>query len=519
MGEPGQMRARWRGLSGLDKVRLVALVYSLVGLIFIAPQVFIAPRSAPVLGSVGFVFLGTTLVVSFALRRLFPGEPVVSPVVMFLAGISLAEPYGSIALALCTVAAQSLYGSLTSAVVRLVATCIAMPLVVAVSPSADSRHASWHSAILLGNIPGVILTAVLMRVLLTVLQRQIQVTGRVSLLIEAGTRLLNLTDVTEVRAVTSATATGLCQYAPGTGALLIRLGDDALVIGSAGLAGMPMGTRLPAAPLRALTGNGATTNDIAALDPLVGRRRWRVANLNMAEERWLLLVGARRRVPDDVMDSFQLLANQRSEAEFMCRTHAELTYQARHDSLTGLVSRGEFLARLAEAMRGSGPGDVAIIIVDLDDFKLINDTNGHLVGDRVLQAIADRLRDIVGRLLGPAGVAARLGGDEFAVLVAARAHVLATEMAQETHRVLHRPIKLDDVTILPRASIGLSVSSESGLTAIELLRQADLAMYQAKEKGRGQGKTNAVRYVPDERGDGPDPREPERRLARGRPGR
>jgi hypothetical protein len=189
-GRHRRIRGWWRGLAGLDKVRLVALGYALTGLVFTSPQVFIPPTTmvTMLVGAVGYGGLATTLVTTFARRRLFQLEPLVSPALMFFAGIALADPYTGIGLAMFTVAPQSLYGSLTTAAVRLVGICLALPLIVAMSPSDDIRTA-WNSATLLGSLPQVVVTAVLMRVLLAVLQRQHDTAERIQLVIASGTQL------------------------------------------------------------------------------------------------------------------------------------------------------------------------------------------------------------------------------------------------------------------------------------------------------------------------------------------
>lgn len=493
-------------------MRLVALAYALVSVVSISPQLIINPESSAFVfvGTAGFTALIATFVVTYLRGRPFLAEPFVTAGAMFAAGISLADPYATIALALAAVATQSLYGSVATAVIRWLAVSVALPWVISASPAADARF-TWHSPTLLGALPGIALILVLMRVLLATLTRQAQVVARIHLLVRSGTELLNLSDLREVRAVTAATAEGLCRQAPGVGAVLVSLGSDVVVTGVAAVPGLATGTRLPLELVGQVAHNGDQAGWLPALDPLVGRRRWRVVTMDVPDDRWLLLLGARRRVPDDVLYSFQMLASQRSQAEIKSRNDRELATQARYDSLTGLANRAEFLARLNTAMAGGAtdPG-VALVIIDMDDFKLVNDTYGHLIGDQLLLAVADRMRKAVEARVGQSGLPARLGGDEFAVLVVgADARQLVPRLAQDIHELLHQPLHLRDTTVFPRASIGLAVG-EPARSAEDLLRCADIAMYRAKVRGKSQ----VAVYTAAEHGDVLDLRLLEEELGR-----
>jgi diguanylate cyclase (GGDEF)-like protein/PAS domain S-box-containing protein len=162
-----------------------------------------------------------------------------------------------------------------------------------------------------------------------------------------------------------------------------------------------------------------------------------------------------------------------------------LTYQAYHDELTGLYNRAFFIERLERAMRGARTGGgsrFSVMFLDLDDFKFVNDSLGHTVGDRLLRGIAMRLWNT----LDPGDVIARLGGDEFAVLVQGQGgqdKSLAT--AGRIHEELKKPSRIDEFEFYVSASIGIvdDVSAYEGVD--EVLRDADTAMFQAKSRGKG----------------------------------
>jgi len=160
---------------------------------------------------------------------------------------------------------------------------------------------------------------------------------------------------------------------------------------------------------------------------------------------------------------------------------AQLVHQAFHDGLTGLANRTLFAERVEHALGRSGPGDLAVLFIDLDDFKHVNDSLGHAAGDRLLVAAARRLQGC----LRPTDTAARLGGDEFAVLLERVTDAEAAEaVAGRVLDTLHQPFGLNGRTIPIKASLGVAVGRPGVDQAEELLRNADVAMYAAKAGGK-----------------------------------
>jgi diguanylate cyclase (GGDEF)-like protein len=157
----------------------------------------------------------------------------------------------------------------------------------------------------------------------------------------------------------------------------------------------------------------------------------------------------------------------------------ELSWQANHDALTGLPNRELFLERLSGAI--GREGQVAVLLVDLDDFKVVNDSLGHGAGDRLLSGVAERLC----RVLRPGDVIARFGGDEFTVLLPGIASEdYALQVARRLADALREPLVLDGERRYVTASIGVSFSAPSEDDPHALLRDADAAMYRAKETGK-----------------------------------
>ncbi|KAB2964653.1 MAG: EAL domain-containing protein [Thermoanaerobaculia bacterium] len=164
---------------------------------------------------------------------------------------------------------------------------------------------------------------------------------------------------------------------------------------------------------------------------------------------------------------------------------AQLLHDAFHDGLTGLANRSLFLDRLSVALAGrrrGRQGGFAVLFLDLDRFKNVNDSLGHGVGDRLLVEIGQRLV----QLMRPSDTVARLGGDEFAVLAGGvRDSAGAAHIAERIREGLAQPFSIDGQEVFASASIGIALPNREGPSAEGLLRDADLAMYRAKAAGRG----------------------------------
>jgi diguanylate cyclase (GGDEF)-like protein/PAS domain S-box-containing protein len=165
------------------------------------------------------------------------------------------------------------------------------------------------------------------------------------------------------------------------------------------------------------------------------------------------------------------------------RLEEELTHQAFHDGLTGLANRALFRDRLDHALaQGTRSRDpLSVLLVDLDGFKQVNDSLGHDAGDRLLGEVAQRFAAAT----RPGDTLARLGGDEFAVLLEATDESTASRVAKRLLDTLSQPIEIAGRSLRLGASIGIVSRLPSGADSEGLIRDADLAMYAAKEAGRG----------------------------------
>jgi diguanylate cyclase len=199
-----------------------------------------------------------------------------------------------------------------------------------------------------------------------------------------------------------------------------------------------------------------------------------------------IMKGSLKRLVPAVERELREVASRRS------RRHAEerLAHLAYHDALTDLPNRVLLNDRLTQAMlvsqRSGQP--IALMVIDLDHFKIVNDSLGHHAGDRMLQEVAARLRTLVRE----SDTVARLGGDEFAVMLLNTDARLATAMGRKLLNRLNEPYVIQDRPFVVSASIGVATFPEHGLAADSMLQKADIAMYVAKSGGLG-----VAVYTPD----------------------
>ena len=164
------------------------------------------------------------------------------------------------------------------------------------------------------------------------------------------------------------------------------------------------------------------------------------------------------------------------------RADAKIAHMAHYDALTDLPNRMLFRERLEQALKAIRPGErLAVMYIDIDEFKSINDALGHPIGDELLKGVADRLRGC----LKATDVAARLGGDEFAVIqTAIRSQSETTHLVDCIYAAIRAPFECTGHLITTDASIGIALAPGDGLDLDQLLKNADLALYGAKGDGR-----------------------------------
>ena len=223
-------------------------------------------------------------------------------------------------------------------------------------------------------------------------------------------------------------------------------------------------------PLTQIAQTGTPISDyVFGVDRFDGQRVWLSASYRLLN-------------PDDPEHSAVLISLRDITAQ---RTASErLAYEATHDSLTGLPNRAQAVTWVTEALEAGGHDVLAaVLFIDLDNLKRVNDSLGHHAGDDVLRSAAQRLR----RAVRSDDVVARLGGDEFvALLIGQIARPDLDALADRLHTTLAEPVVVEGVTFRIGGSIGIVVIENNDLRgAAEILRDADTAMYEAKATGRG----------------------------------
>ena len=222
------------------------------------------------------------------------------------------------------------------------------------------------------------------------------------------------------------------------------------------------------------------------------------------EERWWSINGLP--IYDDY-NNFQGFRGSGSDLTERRRSEEKVTRLAHYDSLTGLANRLQMSQMLEKILtaRAEAQRTCAILLLDLDRFKQVNDTLGHPAGDALLKQVSQRLERVVGR----AGRVGRLGGDEFKVIIPG--HTPNADLAELARRVieaLSQPYLIEGHRVMIGASIGIAMAPENGVTSEALIRNADLALYAAKDGGRGRHHF----YAPDLHSDAEERRQLEQDL-------
>jgi diguanylate cyclase (GGDEF)-like protein/PAS domain S-box-containing protein len=203
---------------------------------------------------------------------------------------------------------------------------------------------------------------------------------------------------------------------------------------------------------------------------------------SQGEVRWVLTRGVVIRDEDGKVTR---MAGSQTDITSRKRAEQQLVYDAFHDGLTGLANRALFIDRLgvvlAAARRRQSTSRFAVLFLDLDRFKNINDSLGHATGDKLLQEIGRRLD----QTLRPGDTVARLGGDEFAVLLSQVEDAAdSIHVAERVQEVVAEPFNIDGHEVFVTTSIGIALSSAETEKPEDILRDADIAMYRAKAAGR-----------------------------------
>ena len=268
-----------------------------------------------------------------------------------------------------------------------------------------------------------------------------------------------------------------------TGMALVRIDDGRVVDANQSLADM-LGCEIDQLVGHTL-GEFTHPDDIKAAVPHKARLERGIVDSYRLDQRYLRndgeFVWARTRVSLTEDEGTMLAITHIEDVTEQKRTADRLTFAANHDELTGLPNRSSMMSMLSERLERAPPLSVALLFVDIDHFKVVNDSLGHGAGDELLIILAERLRGVV----RDHDVLARFGGDEFIVVLSrvSRGGDPA-EVAERIRRALQQPVTIGEHELFVTASIGYSTNVDTGMSPNDLLRDADAAMYRAKARGR-----------------------------------
>ena len=382
---------------------------------------------------------------------------------------------------------RSLYGSTRRSVLRCALYVGALSATLPLWPNIPGHNGGTPIGPLLGVFPSMFLTVIVGAQLAQSLRARERTARRDAVQALMGSQLLGLTDATEIRQVAWTAIAGICAATPGLRVLKVVSDGEALRVDGAtgGFAGIP--ATLPATVLSVRRGDreaeSQPVTSSAELDAAAGAACvWaclQLPELQTQEGAWLFL-GSPREIPAEAVVAMSSLANQVTLALRNGEVQQRLKSQATLDGLTGLANRASFNAGLSAALDDDRSRNTAVLFVDLDDFKDVNDVFGHAAGDDVLQEVAARIVQAT----RPGDLCARLGGDEFAVLLPSTGAAVAAEVAQRIVATIAATMYVGGGVKHVGASVGVATATnQSDLE--QLLHHADVAMYAAKAEGKG----------------------------------
>jgi diguanylate cyclase (GGDEF)-like protein/PAS domain S-box-containing protein len=266
-----------------------------------------------------------------------------------------------------------------------------------------------------------------------------------------------------------------------TGMALVRLDDSTILDANRSLADML------ARPVDDLVGRSIREithpDDLRATAAHRARLELGIADTYLVDQRYLRsdgeFVWARTRVAVTEDEGVSLAITHIEDVTEQRRTAERLQWAATHDDLTGLPNRTELIRRVDAMLADAAPGDVAVLFIDLDNFKSVNDSLGHGIGDTLLTAMSVRLRQVV----GADAELARFGGDEF-IVVLRHSERDPMDVAEAVRAAARDAVEVEGTELYLSISIGVSANDRDGVSAADLLRDADAAMYRAKARGR-----------------------------------
>jgi diguanylate cyclase (GGDEF)-like protein len=374
---------------------------------------------------------------------------------------------------------RALYGSVGRAVVLCVFYAAGLTAALLLWDVVPGDRPTPDPMPIVGTFPCMVLVVIVGRVLATHLFLRAEAADRDAAIMRFGTAMLEFAERDEILRLAGNACNEIAAATRGLRLIAVfrdpggRLTTRTAGPFRRGLAELPSGVLTPA-------GGGMSVTDPAHLDAAAGQRcAWQAIVLpDHPDGAWMVL-GAPKRVPTEAVMAVTSLSTQVTLALRNSDVRQALTRQARTDALTGLANRAAFTETVQQALHAA-TGPVALLFVDLDGFKAVNDRLGHQAGDDLLRRVADRLGTL-------GGVCGRIGGDEFAILLTGVGEDAVDRIAGVVVAALSEPIPVAGSVAQVGASVGVAVAGPGDtIDADQLLHRGDVAMYEAKAAGKNQ---------------------------------
>ena len=375
---------------------------------------------------------------------------------------------------------RSVYGRTRHLAAYGAGTCLALAAALRTWHLLPGHGAALAATAVLGILPVLVLTAVVVRHLAVGLFEREADEIRDAALATLGGQLLGLTDRRAILARAWETAEAVCAATPGLRVVVLYRDGDVLRVGGSAGGFLRAPTALPSSllPIDLVPGDVRQVQPTDSLVLSSGVRGEWLALPMPDSPGGCMLLGATPAVPREAVLAAQSMLNQVALALRTSNAHEELQAQALTDGLTGLANRTAFSAAMAEALR-TPDSSSWVLFLDLDDFKVVNDSLGHLAGDRLLGHLGTELTSI----LRASDLCARLGGDEFAVLLRDASEADAQRIGRRIVELISTPVRLTEGLARIGASIG-AARVQPGSSETLVVHQADVAMYAAKAAGK-----------------------------------
>ena len=466
----------------VERIRWLFVLCALSALTLTPIGVLIGANAwALALVTVACVGLAASWVYRYRSRQVPPVLDLTDPLCLLLFALACPQPAIALGVMVPALWFRSVYGGTGRFAAYTVWTCLAITAAVPLWGVVPGQ-ASWTAAApVLGSLPATVMNAVVARRLALTLFDRDRDRDRETALAALGSRLIGVTDRREVIAASWVTAEAICRATPGLRtAVVYEDGSDTLrVSGTAG----DFVRRPTTLPRDLLPAGDFGKEPVVFSAPAV------LALSSGVSSEWVcvalpdtpgghLLLGASPEVPREGIVATRSMLSQVALALRTCVALEELRAQAQTDGLTGLANRSAFSAALAEALRTPGT-ETWVLFLDLDDFKVVNDSLGHLAGDRLLGHLGTQLTG----MLRAGDLCARLGGDEFAVMLRDASESDTRVIGRRVLELISTPVQLAEGMARIGASVG-AVQVRPGSSETLVVHQADVAMYAAKAAGK-----------------------------------